>query len=119
MHFFNSFYELIAWGILKFLFVWQQNCFQFFFKNFLTRTEDESDSDGNSKSNSYSANETYLNLDTILVSKQTSNSYFEQNEYNFPFNFVLPKYLPYSFHHSIGQIKYFLTGIIDIPSYVF
>ncbi|CAF0758598.1 unnamed protein product [Brachionus calyciflorus] len=79
-------------------------------------TEEDTDSDGNKQSNSYSVDETYINKDIILATQKNSNKlYLEINEYDFPFDFVLPNYLPYSIYDSNGQIYYLLTALIDIP----
>ena len=56
----------------------------------------------------------YLNLSSTLISKPKNQSLsLEPNYYSYPFEFILPKYLPYSFKNSHYEIYYYLFGTID------
>lgn len=64
----------------------------------------------------YSEYEEYLNSNTILIEKQEKNDLFlEVGFYTYPFTFILPEAIPSSFEHSVGKIRYSLTGTVSIP----
>ena len=64
----------------------------------------------------YSNHETYFNFEIIiLIPSDNQELYLEFGEYIYPFEFVLPKNIPTSFEHSIGQTRYTIEGVIDIP----
>ncbi|RNA38111.1 arrestin domain-containing 3-like [Brachionus plicatilis] len=60
------------------------------------------------------ATEKYVDSIVTLLSKlDNSDLYLQDKEYNFDFEFLLPHDLPSSFESSIGQIRYFLTAVIE------
>lgn len=65
----------------------------------------------------YSAHETYLNYNTMLVTKQPHENelYLEAGDLTFPFNIVLPPNIPTSYEHQFGKVRYSVQATIDIP----
>ena len=57
-----------------------------------------------------------MNHKVNMLQKQSNDDlYLEVGDHSFPFKAILPMKLPTSFEHDVGQIRYLIEGIIDIP----
>jgi sporulation-control protein spo0M len=54
----------------------------------------------------------------IKNDNEKEDLFIEPGDWNYPFEYQLPKNIPSTYHHSIGKIEYFVKAHLDIPWFV-
>uniref|UniRef100_A0A914EBF3 Arrestin-like N-terminal domain-containing protein n=1 Tax=Acrobeloides nanus TaxID=290746 RepID=A0A914EBF3_9BILA len=63
----------------------------------------------------YRGEDSYVKLEFIIWNGAEHGDTLNPGEHQFPFNFTIPQYCPFSFEGKYGQIHYFFKAEIDRP----